>query len=146
LPKVEAAARVLGKTLIALRASTRNLDVGFEEIKKAKPDALLVSGSPAFTSRRHALIALAAQYGLPASYDQRVFVEAGGLMSYGTNFSAAYRQAGFYAGRILKGERPSELPVLQPTTFELAVNLKTAKALGLTVPLTVLARAEEVIE
>ena len=134
LPNIEAAARVLGKTVTALRASTRDLDVGFAEIMKAKPDALLVSGSPAFTSRRHALVALTAEYGLPASYDQRVFVEAGGLMSYGTNFPAAFRQAGIYVGRILKGEKPSELPVLQPTTFELAVNLRTAKALGLQVP------------
>jgi putative ABC transport system substrate-binding protein len=106
----------------------------------------LVSGSAFFTAQREALIALAARHGIPAIYDQRRFVLDGGLISYATSFNGAYRQAGIYAGKILKGAKPSELPILQPTTFVLSINLKTAEALGLDVPPAITLRADEVVE
>lgn len=147
LPTVEAAGRTLGREImVATVAGESEFDAAFAKIKQGGAAALLVSGSPLFTSKRRQLIALAAQHGLPAIYDQRAYVESGGLMSYGASFVGAYRQAGSYAGRILNGEKPSELPVVQPTTFELAINLKTAVTLGLSVPPSIMLLADEVIE
>jgi putative ABC transport system substrate-binding protein len=147
LPAVEKAARALGRQMVLVKTSSkREFEGAFADIVQAGAGALLVSGSPLFTSQRRALIALAERHAIPAIYDQRDFVVDGGLISYGASFAGAYRQAGTYVGKILKGAKPSELPVLQPTSFELVLNLKTAKALGLDVPPTLLARADEVIE
>jgi putative tryptophan/tyrosine transport system substrate-binding protein len=149
LPAVEGAGRALGRQLLVVvikAASERELDAAFSAIVQAGAGALVVGGGPFFTSQRRRLVALAAQHAIPAIYDSREHVEAGGLMSYGTSLTTAYRQAGLYAGRILKGAKTSELPVMQPTTFELVINLRTAKSLGLTVPLTLQAAADEVIE
>ena len=147
LPEVEAAARVFGWRLVVQQAATeREFEPAFKHFEQSAADALLVSGSPLFTSLRQSLVALAARYKLPAIYDVRNLVTAGGLVSYSSSLNGAYRQAAVYAGRILKGEKPSELPVLQATTFQLSINLKTAKSLGITVAPTLLARADEVIE
>jgi len=147
LPGMKAAANTLGRETVVVRASSeRDFEAVFGVIKGAHAGALLVGGGPMLTSRRRQLVSLAARHGLPAIYDQRVYVASGGLISYGTSFPGAYRQAGVYTGRILKGASPADLPVLQPATFELAVNLRTAKALGLRVPPSILARADEVIE
>jgi putative ABC transport system substrate-binding protein len=149
LPAVEAAGRALGRQLLVIMmkaASEGELDAAFSAIVQAGAGALVVGGGPFFTSQRRRLVALAARHAIPAIYDARDHVEAGGLMSYGTSLTGAYRQAGLYAGRILKGAKTSELPVMQPTTFELVINLKTAKALGLTVPLIMQMTADEVME
>jgi putative ABC transport system substrate-binding protein len=120
-------------------ANERDLDAAFTRVVAASADAMLFGGGPVLRSQLQQVVALAARHAIPAVYELRDYVEAGGLISYAASFPGAYRQAGIYAGRILKGAKPSELPVLQPTTFELAINLKTAKALGLTVPSTLLA-------
>jgi putative ABC transport system substrate-binding protein len=147
LPDVQATIRALGRKAVVVEAANeREFDAAFARTVGAGADALLVGGSPVFTGRRRELVELAARHAVPAIYDQRDYVAAGGLISYGASFTGAYRQAGIYAGRILKGAKPSELPVLQPTTFELVVNLKTAKALGLDVPPSITLRADEVIE
>ena len=147
LPALEAVGRALGRQTVVVKVSSeREFEGAFAKIVRAGAGALLVSGSPLFTSQRRTLVALAARHAIPAIYDQRDFVADGGLMSYSASFTGAYRQAGTYVGKILKGAKPSELPVLQPTTFELVLNIKTAKALGLDVPPSIQLRADEVIE
>ncbi|MGH8263908.1 MAG: ABC transporter substrate-binding protein, partial [Steroidobacteraceae bacterium] len=141
------AAKHFGLELMVLRAtSVSGLDAAFNTANQKKVSALLISADPYFNSQRDQIVALAARHALPTMYPLRAYCEAGGLVSYGTKLSWAYQQVGAYCGRILKGAKPSELPVQLPTTFELVINLKTAKALGMTVPTSVLARADEGIE
>ena len=143
--KVQEAARAKRVQLQILKASSESeIDAAFASPSQA--GALLVGNDPIFMSRREQLVALAARYAVPAMYEWREFVAAGGLISYGTSRTGTWRRFGNYAGKILNGAKPADLPVEQPTRFELAVNLKTAKALGLTVPPSILARADEVIE
>ena len=147
LSEVQTAARATGHELRVLKVSTdADIDEAFSILVKTRVGALVVGGNPFLNGKRNKLIGLAAREAIPAIYEARKSTIAGGLMSYGPSITDVYRQLGVYAGRILKGEKPSDLPVLQPTKFELLINLKTAKTLGITVPPTLLARADEVIE
>ena len=141
------AARTFGLRMHVLNASNeRDFDGAFASLAQLRADALLVSSDAFLNSRRDQIVARVARQAVPAIYEWREFAAAGGLMSYGTNLADTYRQVGVYTGRILKGEKPADLPIVQPTKFDLVINLKTAKTLGLEVPPTLLALADEVIE
>jgi putative ABC transport system substrate-binding protein len=147
LRDVETAARAMGLQIWALNASTRDeIDDAFATFAGERPDALFISSGPFFSDRRVQLAHLATRYALPAIHGSRLYPEVGGLISYGASIADAYRQAAVYVGRILKGEKPADLPVVQSSKFDLVVNLHTAKLLGLTVPATLLSTADEVIE
>ena len=144
---VREAGRVSGRSVLVLNAGTeRDIDAAFETLVHQKAEALTVTADSLFLSRLDQIVALAARHRVPTIYTNRESVELGGLISYQPNLSDSFRQAGIYTGRILKGEKPADLPVVQPTKFELVINLKTARALGLTVPGSLLVLADEVIE
>jgi putative ABC transport system substrate-binding protein len=141
------AAETVGQKLVVLNASTeREIDTAFATLVQQQIGSLLVGSDPLFVSRRDQLAAVAARHAVPTIYENREFAEAGGLISYGTDLDDVYRLAGIYVGKILKGAKPADLPIVQPTKFELVINLKTAKSLGLTVAPTLLSQADEVIE
>jgi putative ABC transport system substrate-binding protein len=147
LKDVQEAARSIGQQIHVLYASNeQDIHAAFRGFVRMRVQALLVGGDPFFNGRREQLVTLAAHYAIPAIYELREFVTAGGLMSYGTNLPDTYRQIGIYIARILNGEKPADLPIVQPTKFELVINLKTAKALGFEIPPRLLALADEVIE
>jgi putative tryptophan/tyrosine transport system substrate-binding protein len=145
--EIEAAGRATGQHIEIVNAASKgDFDAAFATMVERRVEGIIFSGDPLFTSERVQLVALAASHRLPTVYQWREFVTSGGLISYGTSQTTSYHQAGLYAGRILKGARPVDLPVQQPTKFELVINLKTAKTLGIVIPPTLLARADEVIE
>jgi putative tryptophan/tyrosine transport system substrate-binding protein len=147
LRDVEQAGRAAGWRIQVLNASTeRDLEPLFAALARQRTDALVITGDTFFATQRDRLVALAARHAIPAIYQRREYAEAGGLITYGTDFSDMFRQTGSYAGRILKGAKPSDLPIIQPIRFELVINRKTAKALGLQIPDRLLAVADEVIE
>ena len=145
--ELQAAAQKFGQRIQIINAATeQDLEPAFASMVQLKVGALLVGSDPFFNAVRDQIVSLAARHAIPAIYEQRSFVAAGGLMSYGTNLADAYRQAGSYTGRILKGEKPADMPVVQATKFELVLNLKTAKALSLNIPSGLLTIADEMIE
>ena len=147
LKDLQEAARAAGQQIHILHASSEGeLDTAFVTLTQLQAEAALIGSDPFFNSRRDHIVALAARYAIPAIYEWREFAAAGGLMSYGTNLAEAYRQVGIYTGRILKGDKPADLPVMQSIKFDFVINLKTAKALGLDVPPGLSARADEIIE
>jgi putative ABC transport system substrate-binding protein len=147
LKDVQEATRTIGQETLILTASTdTEIDTAFATLAERRVGALMVCADPFFDVRRERMVTLATRHNVPAIYHWRDYVVAGGLLSYGASLTQSYREAGVYVGRILKGTKPANLPVMQPTKFELVINLKTAKALGLEVPPTLLARADEVIE
>src|SRR5262245_10470303 len=145
--RMEDAAQKVGVKLKTFQATSQgDLEAAFANLVQQRPDGLVVAADPFFTTRRHEIVALAARHSIPAIYEWREFVEAGGLMSYGANLKDAYRQIGVYAGKILRGAKPVDLPVTRPTKFEFVINLKTAKTLGLAVPVSMQLLADELIE
>ena len=147
LSEVQSAARALRQPIeIIYASSSPEIDTGFASLKERKIGGLLVAADPFFNNRRDQIISLASHYSMPAIYFVREFADSGGLMSYGTNLTDAYRQVGVCAGKILSGSNPADLPVVQPTKFELVINLKTAKTLGIAMPNSLLATADDVIE
>jgi putative tryptophan/tyrosine transport system substrate-binding protein len=145
--EAENAARAVGREIVFFNAASESeIDTAFVGVAQLGSRALLVGSDPYFNSRREQIVALAARHGIPAVYEWREFAQAGGMMSYGTNLLEAYRQLGIYVGRILRGEKPTDLPVIQLSKFELVLNLKTAKSLGIVFPPGLLAIADEVIE
>ena len=144
---MQAAARSLGLQLAVLDASTQSeIDAAFAGLVRHKVDALLINTDPFLLGQREQIVQLAARNNVPAIYFLSDFVDAGGLMSYGPKVANSYRQAGIYVGRVLKGEKAGELPIVQPTRFDLVINLRTARTLGLEIPTMLLVRADEIIE
>jgi putative ABC transport system substrate-binding protein len=144
---VPTAARAIGQQVTVVTATNESeIDAALVILERHHAEAMIVASDPFYSSRREQLVALAARYAIPTIYWRREFVASGGLISYGASMTDTYRQVGVYAGRILNGAKPEDLPIMMPTRFELVINLKTAKALSLNVPATLLARADEVIE